>query len=146
MRILLVEDDPVARRQMQAALERGGHEVETAADGEAAWALLQSPDAPRLVVLDWDLPGLDGVAIIDRVRAVPGHSYTYLVLVTGKGLREDVIAGLDAGADDYLVKPIDTAVLRARVRSGERILRLETALAARIAELEAQLGRRRDAA
>lgn len=146
MRILLVEDDPVARRQMQAALERGDHEVLVASDGDEAWRLLQTADAPRLVVLDWDLPGLDGVAIIDRVRAVPGHSYTYLVLVTGKGLREDVLAGLDAGADDYLIKPIDTAVLRARVRAGGRILRLEAALVARIAELEAQLGRRRDAA
>ena len=146
MRILLVEDDPVARRQMQAGLERAGHEVVTANDGEHAWEMLQAPETPHLVVLDWDLPGLDGLAVIDRVRAIPGASYTYVVLVTGRGLREDVVAGLEAGADDYLIKPVDGSVLRARVRSGERVLRLEAAMLARIAQLECSLDASRKAA
>lgn len=145
MKILLVEDDPVARRQVQAALERGAHEVVSAADGETAWAVLRSPSPPRLVVLDWDLPRLDGIEIVDRLRAIPGACYTYVILVTGHGLREHVLAGLEAGADDYLIKPVDTAVLRARVRVGERILRLEQTLIRRIAELEQALADRRAA-
>lgn len=136
MRILIAEDDPVSRRVLEATLEKFGHEVVVVAEGAAAWAALQREDAPSLAILDWMMPELDGVEICRRVRQIPTSTPPYLILLTAKSGTEDVVAGLEAGANDYLTKPFDRAELRARVRVGAQILGLQKNLADRVSELE----------
>lgn len=137
MKILIAEDDMVSRRVLAATLEKFGHEVVVAADGAEAWAMLQSADAPRLAILDWMMPEIDGVELCRRVRALSTAAPPYLILLTAKSGKEDVVAGLDAGANDYLTKPFDRAELRARVQVGAHVLELQKVLAARVRELEA---------
>ena len=136
MRILIAEDDPVSRRLLEATLERFGYEVVVAADGAEAWTALQRDDAPPLAILDWMMPELDGVEICRRVREIPTSTPPYLILLTAKTERGDVVAGLDAGANDYLKKPFDRGELRARLQVGAQVLDLQKNLAERIGELE----------
>jgi phosphoserine phosphatase RsbU/P len=136
MKILIAEDDPVSRRVLEATLARFGHQVVVAIDGAEAWAVLQSEDAPSMAILDWMMPGLDGVEICRRLRRVPSATPPYLILLTAKIGKENVVAGLDAGANDYLTKPFDRAELRARVQVGAHVLQLQKNLAERISELE----------
>jgi len=135
MKILVVEDDAVTRRQIEAALAGGDFEVVPMANGAEALKRLQSPGAPRLALVDWEMPELDGPSLLRRLRADASLPFTYVLMVTIRDRREDILAGLDAGADDYVVKPIDTAELRARVRTGARIVRQVLALEQRIEEL-----------
>lgn len=128
MKILIAEDESIPRRLLQATLMKRGHEVISACDGAEAWALLERADAPRLAIIDWLMPGVDGVEICRRVRAHQTTQYTYLILLTSRGRQEDIIAGLEAGADDYLTKPFDPQELHVRLRNGQRILDLQTAL------------------
>ena len=139
MRILIAEDDATSRRLLEATLARDGYEVVSAGDGDEAWARLHDEDAPRLAILDWMMPGRDGIDICRQLRRDPRRSYVYLLLVTTKTRTEDVIHGLEAGADDYVTKPYDPQELRSRIKSGERLLRLEEALAAKVAELQEAL-------
>jgi CheY-like chemotaxis protein len=139
MKVLIAEDDPVSRRVLAATLSKFGYEVVAATDGGEAWAALQLEDAPRLAILDWMMPELDGVEICRRVRALPNTAPPYLILLTAKSSKEDVVTGLDAGANDYLTKPFDRAELRARVQVGAHVLELQANLAARVTELEAAL-------
>ncbi len=140
MRILIAEDDMVSRRVLEATLAKFGYEVEVAADGAQAWAALQREDAPSIAILDWMMPELDGVEICRRVRARPTTTTPpYLILLTAKSGKEDVVIGLDAGANDYLTKPFDRAELRARVQVGAHVLELQANLATRVRELEAAL-------
>jgi diguanylate cyclase (GGDEF)-like protein len=125
MRILVADDDPVSRRVLEATLGKWGYDVVAAFDGAEALRILQEPDAPRLAILDWDMPGADGTDICRQLRKRQDKTYTYLILLTAKGAKEDLIAGLEAGADDYLVKPFDTYELRARLNVGRRILELQ---------------------
>lgn len=127
MKILIAEDDPISRRLLEATLRRWGHEVEVTVNGSQAVHALQRPDAPRVAVVDWMMPNLDGLEVCRRVRerAVP---YVYVVLLTAKDRREDMLQGLDAGADDFLVKPFDTYELQARLRTGQRIIDLQQSL------------------
>lgn len=127
MRILIVDDDPLQRRLLQASLIRVGHEVIETVDGAAAWDLLQRDPIP-LVITDWMMPILSGLDLIERIRAANFETYTYIILVTAKDKKEDVVKGLEAGADDYLTKPFDPNEMRARVQIGERILSLESRL------------------
>jgi len=136
MRILIAEDDPVSRRLLEATLEKFGYEVVVAADGAEAWTALQRNDAPRLAILDWMMPELDGVEICRRVRETPTSTPPYLILLTAKTERGDVVAGLDAGANDYLKKPFDRGELRARLRVAAHVLQLQKNLADRVSELE----------
>lgn len=136
MKILIAEDDAVSRRLLEAALRKWGHEVTALNSGTAAWECLQQPGAPSLLVLDWLMPGLDGPEICRRARANPALASAYILLLTSRHTKEDVITGLQAGADDYLIKPFDHGELRARLQVGVRVLQLQATLAERVRELE----------
>ena len=139
MKILIAEDDVVSRRMLQAFLLRWGYEVVIATDGAEAWRVLESGDAPKLAILDWMMPVMDGIEICRRVRLLPQASPAYLILLTARGGSQDIVQGLDAGADDYVTKPFSCEELRARVHVGVRMVELQTILAARVGELERAL-------
>jgi DNA-binding response OmpR family regulator len=141
MRILIAEDDLVSRKMLEATLARWGYELVITSDGEAAWQALQQADAPRIAILDWMMPGLDGVDVCRRVRARESGDPAYILLLTAKGNKADIVSGLEAGADDYIVKPFDREELRARLQAGIRIVTLQAALALRVRELEEAIGR-----
>jgi two-component system, cell cycle response regulator len=121
-RILIAEDDPVSRRVLESFLKKWGYEVKVATDGLEALRLLENRDAPRLAVLDWMMPGMEGVQICKRVRADSDRPYIYLLLLTARTQKDDILQGLEAGADDYLTKPFGAQELRARLHVGKRIL------------------------
>jgi phosphoserine phosphatase RsbU/P len=141
MRILVAEDDAVSRILLETNLKRWGHEPVTTTDGTAAWETMQTGDAPALAILDWMMGGLDGLEVCRRARAQADARPLYIILLTARANRQDTVAGLDAGADDYVTKPFDAAELRARVAVGVRVVELQTELARRIAELEQALAR-----
>nr|MBI3613677.1 diguanylate cyclase [Nitrospirota bacterium] len=130
MKILIADDDTISRRILEVALAKWGYEIVVAQNGREAWAALQQADAPRMAVLDWMMPELDGTEVCQEVRKRSDQSYTYLLLLTSKSHKAEIIAGLNAGADDYLTKPVDLEELRARLQAGRRILDLETKLVA----------------
>lgn len=130
MRVLIAEDDPVSRRVLQAHLARWNYEVVVTRDGQEAWDELQKADCPNLAILDWMMPSMDGIEVVRQLRAKTSSNYVYVLLLTAKGQKEDIVAGLDAGADDYLTKPFDAQELQARLRTGRRILDLEAELLA----------------
>jgi sigma-B regulation protein RsbU (phosphoserine phosphatase) len=132
MKLLIAEDDIFFRRLVQKVLSRD-HEVIVTGDGNEAWAALQLPAAPRLAILDWVMPGVNGPEICRRVRQSADLSSMYLILFTARNSSADIVSGLRAGADDYVTKPFDPEELRARVKVGETILGLHTALAAQLA-------------
>lgn len=135
MRILIADDDPTSRRLLEASLAREGYEVLMAEDGQEAWDILSEAEPPRLALLDWVMPGLDGVEIVARIRKRGGAPYIYVLLLTTKNRTEDIVSGLEAGADDYLVKPYDPHELRCRVGAGARIVKLESQLEQKMKEL-----------
>jgi PAS domain S-box-containing protein len=142
VKVLVAEDDPVSRRVVAVMLARWGYGVRLAADGLEAWAALQEPDAPSLVVVDWMMPGLDGPELCRRIRSSRERGARYVVLLTARGGADDVIAGLEAGADDYVRKPFEPGELRARLRVGERMVALQHRLSEQVrhlAEREARL-------
>jgi len=141
VKVLIAEDEIVSRRLLESALPRWGYEVITATDCEEAWVLLQEPDAPTIMVLDWLMPRLDGVEICRRIRAHPRLSSVYIILLTSRAAVEDVVQGLEAGANDYITKPFDAAELRARMQVGVRVVNLQTTLAERVREVEDALSR-----
>jgi two-component system, cell cycle response regulator len=125
--VLIAEDDAMFRRILVNWLEKWNYQVTAAEDGAKAWSILQSSDAPQMVILDWMMPGMDGIELCRRIRSEQGR-YRYLLLLTAKDEKHDVVTGLNAGADDYLTKPFEVEELRARVRTGRRILELQEAL------------------
>jgi DNA-binding response OmpR family regulator len=141
MRILSAEDDAVSRLLLETHLRAWGNEPVATADGGAAWEALQREDAPAMAILDWMMPGLDGVEVCRRARAQVGVRPLYIILLTARAERQDTIAALGAGADDYVTKPFNAAELQARVGVGVRVVGLQAELAARIAELEQALAR-----
>ncbi len=128
MRVLIAEDDSISRRMLEAFLVKWGYEVQVATEGEEAWGVLQGNDAPRLAVLDWMMPGRDGIDICRSIRQRKGRAYIYILLLTARGQKEDIVEGLEAGADDYVTKPFDPYELRARLRAGRRIVELQEQL------------------
>jgi phosphoserine phosphatase RsbU/P len=141
MDLLIAEDDLVSRRVLEATLQKWGYGVTAVSDGAAAWELLRRDDKPKLAILDWMMPGMDGVTLCRLVRQLPHGRTSYLILLTAKSEKENRVAGLEAGADDYVAKPFDRAELRARVQVGARMVGLQQSLAERVAELEQALGK-----
>ena len=137
MRILIAEDDRVSRAVLEGTLKGWGHEVVIACDGQAAWNLLQQEDAPKLAILDWMMPGMDGVELCRRLRGLQRSEPTYVILLTARHRKEDIVAGLDSGANDFIAKPFDRSELKARTRVGERVTILQRELADRVRALEA---------
>jgi signal transduction histidine kinase len=124
MNILIADDDAVSRRLLQSYLQKWGYEVTGASDGEEAWRLFEG-GAYSLVITDWMMPALDGPGLVRRIRATRRPGYVYTILLTAKSQKEDLVAGMEAGADDFLSKPFDRDELRVRLSAGERIIRLE---------------------
>jgi two-component system cell cycle response regulator len=138
VRVLLAEDDLITRKLVQAHLVRWGHEVVVCSDGAEAWNILHGDDPPKLVIVDWMMPGMDGVSLCREIRKDGQRPYTYIILLTAKNKKEDVVEGLESGADDYVIKPFDTHELRVRVRAGSRIVRLQEDLMVALAASEFQ--------
>lgn len=130
MKVLIAEDDAVSRRLLRSYLERWGHEVVEASDGGAALGAFQAAEF-GLVVSDWMMPVLDGVELTRRIRRTERSGYVYIILLTAKSQKQDLVEGMEAGADDFITKPFDRDELRVRVQAGERIIRLERDLAAK---------------
>jgi diguanylate cyclase (GGDEF)-like protein len=128
MKVLIADDDHISRLVTKAAVEQSGHECIVAADGDEAWRLYLS-NQPQAVVTDLMMPGLDGLALCRAIRAAEEDSYTYLILVTSHGTRQDVLAGMEAGADDYVTKPLDPFSLHTRLLAAQRITSLHADLA-----------------
>jgi len=135
-RVLVAEDDPTCARILQVSLGNWGFDPVQYGDGAAAWDALQQPTPPSLAILDWMMPGMDGVEVCQRVRARPELAGMYIIMLTTRASKEDVVEGLWSGADDYVVKPFHIQEMRARVQVGMRVLSLQRSLADRVAELE----------
>ena len=126
-KLLIADDDPFFQTLIGGLLA-GDYELVVVQDGTEAWRELQKPDAPRLAILDWVMPGLSGPQICRKVRASSSLSSTYLILLTARNNESDIVSGLRAGADDYITKPPIPAELRARIKMGERVLALQDAV------------------
>jgi two-component system cell cycle response regulator len=128
MNVLIADDDPISRRLLEVSLSREGYPISVAANGAEALRLLEQPDGPRLTVLDWMMPEMDGVDVCRFIRKSSREAYVYIILLTARGHQAEIIQGLEAGADDYVIKPFDLHELKARVRAGMRILELQEQL------------------
>jgi two-component system cell cycle response regulator len=128
MKILIAEDDVTSRRMLAAILKKWGYDTVVKEDGLAAWKALQQPDAPKLVLLDWNMPGLEGLEICRRLRKKETTDPSYIILLTGRSEKDDIVRGLEAGANDYIAKPYNNAELQARIRVGLRMLDLQASL------------------
>ncbi len=129
MNILIAEDDFTSRSILAMILEKHGYGVAAAADGAEAWAAMQGADAPKLAILDWMMPEMDGIEVCRRIRTLETDQPAYIIMLTAKGEKDDIVAGLEAGADDYLAKPYDPDELRARVGVGRRVVEMQAKLA-----------------
>ena len=138
MRVLIADDSMISRRLLEAALHKWGYEVIAVSDGSEAWECLKGEDPPRIAILDWMMPGLSGPDVCRRVRQNAGDRYTYILLVTSRSHKEDLIQGMAAGADDYITKPFDQNELEVRLGPGRRIVELQDALVAAQAALREQ--------
>jgi CheY-like chemotaxis protein len=139
LRLLLADDDELYRRLLERTVADWGYQVETVCDGVAAWEALRAAGAPRLALLDWMMPGLSGPDVCRRARALPSAEPPYLILLTGRESKEDIVLGLRSGANDYVTKPFDRAELEARLAVGRYVLGLQASVAARVRELEQAL-------
>ena len=139
MKVLMAEDEAIARLKMEKILTKWGYEVVSVKDGPAAWAILRGPDPPSLAILDWMMPKLDGLAVSRIVRKRTGHPYTYLIMLTARGGQEDAFAAIEAGVDDYLVKPVDPEYLRSRLKIAHKVLDIYAQLANTREQMRASL-------
>jgi DNA-binding response OmpR family regulator len=139
LQVLVADDEPVSRTVVGAMLKNAGFVVQYASDGQQAWQRLQSQNPPALALLDWEMPGLQGPEVIERIRGRQEQSPTYVILLTSRDSSADIVSGLRAGADDYVTKPANEEELIARVNVGARVVRLQLALADRVRSLEEAL-------
>ncbi len=129
MKILVVEDNPATLKMLETLLAKWGYEVMVAEDGPGALKIINSPAPPRLILLDWMLPGMDGLELCQTLRSsTSGAETSHIILLTARAETEDIVAGMQAGADDYVVKPFNTDELRVRINAGKRIIELQDAL------------------
>src|SRR4051812_32654683 len=128
MRVLIAEDDPVSRRIVEVQLRHWKYDVTPVPDGNQALEILRGEDAPRLALLDWMMPGKDGPQVCRELRAAPSAKYTYILLLTTRSDKADIAEGLEAGADDYVIKPFEAIELKARLLAGSRIVELQDQL------------------
>ncbi|MBU2511851.1 response regulator [bacterium] len=136
MRILIAEDDFLARTFLESSLDSWGHEVIAASNGEEAWDILQGAEAPRIVILDWNMPKMDGVEVCRNIRSRQMVPYTYVILLTSKMLKEEIDSAYEAGVDDYLIKPFKEDQLQRRLRVGLRVVDYESKLSENRQQLE----------
>jgi sigma-B regulation protein RsbU (phosphoserine phosphatase) len=136
MKILIAEDDRISRRLLEMTLGRLKLDVIVTENGAQALEVLEGPDPPQLAILDWMMPELDGIEVCQAVRERPREKYTYIIFLTARGQTKDIVQALESGADDYLIKPFDPQELRSRLQVGFRVLKLESALAGKVEELE----------
>jgi two-component system cell cycle response regulator len=127
-RVLVAEDDPVTRRILEVRLRNWNYEVVAVDSGFQAWEVIQANEAPELLLLDWMMPGIDGTELCRRTRALNKPVYPYILLLTARATKQDILTGFEAGADDYLTKPFHVEELHARLRAGSRILTLQNEL------------------
>lgn len=139
MKVLVAEDDLTSRSILTAMLSKRGYEVLSACDGIQALELLQSPQAPKLIILDWMMPGLDGLQVCRKIREQLTANPPYVIILTAMEQTKDTVQGLEAGANDYITKPYDVGELQARIGVGKRVIELQEALVHRVAELQAAL-------
>ncbi len=139
MKILIAEDDITSRALLKQMLVKWDYEVIVTKDGNEAWKALQAEDTPRLAILDWMMPGLDGVEVCRKVRQLDVPNPTYIILLTSRSSKKDIVAGLEAGADDYIGKPYEPDELRVRVKVGERVTALQSALVEQVHFLQEAL-------
>lgn len=139
MRVLIAEDEVISRHLLESTLLDWGYDIVVTSDGNQAWDALRGDDAPKLAILDWQMPGLDGLEVCRRERQLNRNQPTYIVLLTGRGGKDNIVAGLRGGANDYLVKPFDMEELAARLHVGVQIVQLQQTLAQRVRELEESL-------
>ena len=128
MRVLIADDSATSRAMLRKSLARWGYEVVMAEDGAEAWNILERPDAPPMAILDWVMPHLTGPDVCKKVRETRREPYTYILLLTSKNSKDETVEGLEAGADDYIVKPFDQQELSVRLRAGKRIIDLQLSL------------------
>ena len=139
MKLLVADDDPVSRELLRRTLTQWGYDLAVCVDGNQAWQALSGPDAPTVAILDWMMPGMDGLELCRRLRSTPTSPSIYVILLTANNRPDQIAAGLEAGADDYIVKPFHHEELRARIRAGARIVELHQSLQERVLQLEAAL-------
>jgi len=128
MKTLIAEDDYTSRSILETILKKWGYEVVSVSDGNDAWEILQEPEAPHLCLLDWMMPGMDGVDVCKNVRRMKTSVPTYVILLTARNRKNEIVEGLSAGADDYIIKPFDNQELKARIAVGKRVVRLQQEL------------------
>jgi sigma-B regulation protein RsbU (phosphoserine phosphatase) len=139
MRVLIADDEKVSRSLLVSSLAKLGYEVSASEDGTEAWEALKADNPPKLAILDWMMPGMEGIEVCRRVRALERSTYIYIILLTSRAQKQDVVDGFEAGVDDYLVKPFDMQELQSRLAVGRRILDLESTLGKKVGELEQAL-------
>ncbi|MBN2656236.1 MAG: response regulator transcription factor [Spirochaetales bacterium] len=135
MKILIADDDLTSRSILQAVLVRSGFTVIESVNGQQAWEEIQKPDAPNLIILDWIMPEMNGLDVVEKTRGLNKEPEPYIIMLTSKSDKSDIIKGLNTGADDYLSKPFDLGELRARINAGKRIVELNEKIMNQIQEL-----------
>ncbi len=139
MKVLIAEDEAVSRRLLEATLKKAGYETVVTSDGAEALEALHQEEAPKLAIVDWMMPRMDGLQVCAELQKTDSPEPVYVILLTARGSKEDIVKGLNAGADDYVTKPFNREELLARVRVGERILKLQKDLNRRVNELQEAL-------
>lgn len=139
MRILLAEDELISRTMLASLLAKWDFDPVVTEDGAVAWGVMQKPEAPSLAILDWNMPRMDGLEVCRRIRQLPSSNPPYVIILTSRGEKDNIIQGLDAGANDYISKPYDPHELRARLGVGRRMVTMQNVLAERMRDLEEAL-------
>lgn len=139
VKVLLAEDDVISRKFIKTALEKWGYSVKAVSDGERAWNILKEIDSPQLTIFDWMMPEMSGIELCKKIRKSDKDFYTYIIMLTSLSESNNIVDGLDAGADDYMVKPFNLRELRARIQVGVRVLDLERTLTDHVNKLEEAL-------